>query len=136
MSWVTILTPLFNGIIYFEECYNSIINQTEKNFTWIIGINGHGDDDNDVYKMLKHKISDERVIVKNYLTKGKVDTLNEMIKIVETPYVALCDCDDVWILNKLEVQKQILDKYNFTVYRNIKSYSSTTIWKDYFRYSF
>ena len=111
MSWVTILTPLFNGIEYFEECYNSILCQTEQGFTWIIGVNGHGDDSNDIYVMLKNRISDSRVRVKNYATVGKVNTLNEMIKDVTTPYVALCDCDDAWILNKLEVQKQILEKY-------------------------
>jgi len=52
MAFVTILTPLFNGIEYFEECYNSILNQTEKGWIWIIGINGHGPDTNLIYTNL------------------------------------------------------------------------------------
>lgn len=108
--WVTILTPLFNGIEYFEQCYKSVINQSEQNFIWIIGVNGHGDDANEIYQnLLQYK--SEKIIVKNYSTKGKVDTLNEMIKDVNTPYIALLDVDDIWFNNKLEVQKRILDTY-------------------------
>jgi len=108
MSWVTILTPLFNGIEYLEECYNSILKQTEKEWVWIIGVNGHGDDTNLVYNTLKNSIKDSRIIIKNYSTKGKVSTLNEMMNDVNTEYIALVDCDDIWFPNKLEVQKKIL----------------------------
>jgi glycosyltransferase involved in cell wall biosynthesis len=109
MPWITILTPIFNGIEYLEECYKSVLEQTDVNWIWIIGINGHGDDTNLVYNTLKNNITDTRIIVKNYTTKGKVSTLNEMIKSVETSYVALLDCDDIWFPKKLEIQKQILE---------------------------
>ena len=33
-----------------------------------------------------------------------------MMLSVNTPYVALLDCDDVWFPNKLEIQKRILDE--------------------------
>jgi len=113
MAWVTILTPLFNGIEYLEECYNSILNQSEKEWIWIIGINGHGDDTNLVYTSLKKNITDKRIIVKNYLSKGKVATLNAMIEDVNTNYVALCDCDDIWFPNKLMLQKQFVNTYDY-----------------------
>ena len=66
MSWVTILTPVFNGIEYLEECYKSILKQTHKEWIWISGINGHGDDTNFVDKTLKININDSRIIIKNY----------------------------------------------------------------------
>lgn len=113
MEWVTVLTPLFNGIEYFEECCNSVLAQTEKNWIWIIGVNGHGDDNNLIYTDLKDRIKDPRIIVKNYMTEGKVATLNSMIKDVTTPYVALVDCDDIWFPTKLEVQKNILNNNPF-----------------------
>ena len=112
MGFVTILTPLFNGIEYFEECYNSVIQQTEESWLWIIGVNGHGDENNSIYKMLKQK-SDPRILVKNYDTVGKVDTLNEMMKDVSTDYICLLDVDDMWFPNKLEIQKKILNEYQF-----------------------
>lgn len=112
MGFVTVLTPLFNNIEYFEECYKSIVNQTCQDFIWIIGVNGHGDHTNSVYLDLK-KYESDKVIVKNYETRGKVDTLNEMMKSVNTPYICLCDGDDVWFPNKLEVQKQALEMYPF-----------------------
>jgi len=112
MSFVTILTPLFNGIEYFEECYNSVIQQSEEKWKWIIGINGHGED-NSIFLLLKEKISDERILIKNYNTKGKVDTLNEMMKEVTTDYISLLDVDDIWFHNKLEVQKKIMNDNPF-----------------------
>ena len=112
MGFVTILTPLFNGIEYFEECYNSVIQQTEESWLWIIGVNGHGNENNSIYNMLKQK-SDPRILVKNYHTVGKVDTLNEMMKDVSTDYICLLDVDDMWFPNKLEIQKKILNEYPF-----------------------
>jgi len=106
--WVTILTPLFNGIEYFDECYNSIIGQTNTSWKWIIGINGHEDDV--IFNSLLDKISDPRILIKKYSTKGKVNTLNEIIKEVTTQYIALCDCDDIWFPNKLEIQHMLLEE--------------------------
>ena len=113
MAWVTILTPLFNGIEYLEECYKSVLAQTDSDWLWIIGINGHGDESNLVYTTLKQNITDSRIIVINYATKGKVSTLNEMVKSVTSEYIALLDCDDIWFPNKLEIQKDILLKNRF-----------------------
>ena len=113
MVLVTILTPFFNGIEYFEECYNSVIQQTETNWKWIIGVNGHGDEFNGIYNTLKSRINDPRIIVKNYSTKGKVDTLNEMMKDVHTDYICLLDADDVWFPNKLEIQIKIIHEHSF-----------------------
>jgi glycosyltransferase involved in cell wall biosynthesis len=109
MPFVTILTPLFNGIEYFEECYNGIINQTESDWVWLIGINGHND--NTIFSKLKEKISDKRIFVKQFETIGKVNTLNEMMKDVTTEYIALCDVDDIWFPTKLELQKMFVNQF-------------------------
>jgi glycosyltransferase involved in cell wall biosynthesis len=106
MAWCTILTPLFNGIEYFKECYDSVVTQTDKGWIWIIGINGHGPT-NPIYDQLL-QLANERIIVKNYSTVGKVETLNAMISEVSSIYVAILDCDDIWIPQKLEFQKNIL----------------------------
>ena len=106
MGWCTILTPLFNGIEYFKECYDSVIAQTDPDWKWIIGVNGHGED-SELYNTLK-KIDDPRIVVHNYLTVGKVDTLNKMLSEVSSNYIAILDCDDIWFPQKLEFQKQIL----------------------------
>jgi len=106
MAWCTILTPLFNGIEYFKECYDSVITQTDTQWIWIIGINGHGPT-NPIYDQLL-QLSNEKIIVKNYSTIGKIETLNAMIAEVSSIYIAILDCDDVWIPEKLEFQKKIL----------------------------
>jgi len=109
VAWVTILTPLFNGIEYFEECYNGIISQTDSDWHWIIGINGHTD--TNIFNMLQNKITDKRIIIKQYDIAGKVNTLNTMMKEVSTDYIALCDIDDIWFTNKLELQKMFVNQY-------------------------
>jgi len=124
---ITILTPLFNGIEYFEECYNGIINQTEKDWIWIIGINGHKDNNgHNIFNMLQLKIKDPRIIIKQYDTSGKVNTLNNMMKDVTTDYIALCDVDDIWFHNKLELQKMFINQYpNIDVFATNLQYIGT-----------
>jgi len=109
MGTVTILTPLFNGIEYFEECYTGILKQTHREWLWIIGINGHKDDI--IYHKLYHMIKDPRILVKKYETVGKVATLNAMVQDVDTTYIALCDVDDIWFPQKLQIQKMFLDEH-------------------------
>ena len=111
--WITILTPLFNGIEYFKECYDSVIKQTDSEWKWIIAVNGHGDESNPIFTMLKDIIKDERIKLINYDTKGKVITLNAMIKEVTTEYICILDCDDVWIPEKLSFQKLVLKENPF-----------------------
>ena len=102
---ITILTPLYNGFEYFEECYKGIVNQTYGEWRWIIGINGHKDDT--IYNELC-KYTDLRIVVKKYDTIGKVATLNEMVKDTNTQYIAICDVDDIWFPKKLSIQRTFL----------------------------
>ena len=102
---ITILTPLYNGFEYFEQCYNSIVSQTDVQWIWLIGINGHKDDT--IYNQLC-KLEDPRILVKKYDTIGKVATLNAMVKDTDSQYIALCDVDDIWIPRKIEIQRKFI----------------------------
>ena len=110
---ISILIPIYNGIEFIEESVSSVLNQTYEKWELIIGINGHPEN-SDVYKIAKEyeKKSDKVKVIDFYTIKGKSNTLNEMIKYCNYNYVAILDVDDIWHNNKLEIQSQMLDKYD------------------------
>jgi len=111
---ISILIPLYNGIDYLEESVYSIILQTHKKWEIIIGINGH-EENSEVEKKAQHikeKYGDKNIIVKYYTTKGKANTLNEMVKDTFYDFIALLDVDDVWLPTKLEKQTPYLYQYD------------------------
>ena len=107
---ITILIPLYNGIEYLKGCLKSINNQTYDKYEVIIGINGH-EKKSEVYKeALKYKTKKIHII--EYLTIGKSNTLNEMIKNAKYDIICLLDVDDLWCSTKLEEQIKIKNKYD------------------------
>jgi glycosyltransferase involved in cell wall biosynthesis len=107
---IGILMPIYNGSEFFDDSFQSIVNQEYSNWHLFIGINGHIKD-SIIYNTIKDKISD-------YKEKYKIDiydfgeesnkskTLNSMVQLIKTQnndikYVALLDVDDVWHKEKL-----------------------------------
>jgi glycosyltransferase involved in cell wall biosynthesis len=42
--FISILTPLYNGVEFLEECVDSVLAQTHTEWEMIIAVNGHGED--------------------------------------------------------------------------------------------
>lgn len=110
---ISILMPIYNGIEFIDESVGSIISQTYNTWELIIGINGHSEN-SDVYKIAKKFESiDNRIKVYDlFMLKGKSITLNKMIEYCSYDYIALIDVDDIWEINKLEIQTTLLNKYD------------------------
>jgi len=111
MVFVTILTPVFNGVEYLEECINSVVNQTFSDWEMLIGVNGHGVDGGQVgiiAKQIALKDSRIKVIIQPPPLMGKVQSLNNLISFVNSEWVCLLDCDDKWHPQKLEKQYNVL----------------------------
>jgi teichuronic acid biosynthesis glycosyltransferase TuaG len=112
---ISILMPIYNGIEFIDESVMSIISQTYDDWELLIGINGHPKD-SIVYKTAKKYESDKRIKVFDFPNiKGKSNTLNYMISICKSEYVALLDVDDIWFPSKLEVQMEILKQNIYDV---------------------
>lgn len=100
--------PIYNGIEFIDESVMSIISQTYDDWELLIGINGHPKESS-VYQTAKKYESDKRIKVFDFPNiKGKSNTLNHMISLCKSDYVALLDVDDIWFPLKLEVQMEIL----------------------------
>lgn len=116
---------------YFKSAIDSIINQTLRDFEFIIC-----DDGSTINKHLFNNLSqiDDRIIViKNDTNMGLAYTLNKCIKISKGAYIARQDADDISELNRLEKQVNFLEnnkQYDF-VGTNIKYMSDGKIWGEY-----
>ena len=110
---ISILIPIYNGVEFICESVSSILRQTYGEWELIIGINGHPKDSS-VYKIAKEyeKMTDKIRVLDLYEIKGKSNALNEMIKHCSFNYVALLDVDDIWHEQKLELQAQMLNKFD------------------------
>lgn len=129
---VTVIVPVHNtDIQYLKPCLESINNQTIKTNVIIV-------DDASYYicrEWIKDFIKDKPnwKYIKHYLNQGVAFARNTGLKHVKTPYVAICDSDDTWEPNKLELQLKNLyygyaaDICGVTIdYRNSAGYPLTS----------
>jgi hypothetical protein len=127
--WVTILTPVANGWEFLGLCAEGIFAQTEKGWDWWIGLNGSGLDDAGVaaaravlQKAEGLGLGAQVHVVCLPEVRGKVEAMNALVEIsgsaaaaaaaaaAAPPWVAVLDCDDVWLPRKLGLQKMMLDR--------------------------
>ena len=110
---VSILIPIYNGINFIDDSVSSVLNQTYDKWELIIGVNGHPQN-SDVFKIAKEyeNKSNKIKVLDLYTIKGKSNALNEMIKYCNYNYVAILDVDDIWLEKKLELQKEMFEKYD------------------------
>jgi glycosyltransferase involved in cell wall biosynthesis len=110
---ISILMPIYNGIEFIEESVSSILTQTYDQWELIIGVNGHPEN-SDVYKIAKeYEKKNGKIRVFDFnKTKGKSHTLNAMIQFCKYDYIALLDVDDIWHVDKLKIQSQLLNHFD------------------------
>ena len=109
---IGVIIRLYNGIEFLDECITSVISQTYREWTCIIGVNGHGKDGNVVHQraieVIKSK-NDPRIQVINYPeANGGADILNRLVHDTEAEWIAVLDVDDIWHMNKLENQVRVI----------------------------
>ncbi len=101
-----IIMPVYNGEKYLVQSIESILNQTYRNFEFII-IND-GSDDKSLNIVNRYKETDERIIVVSRDNKGLIYSLNEGIDLAKGEYIARMDCDDISMPDRLEKQIRFL----------------------------
>jgi len=112
---ISILLPLYNGIEFLQESVQSVINQTFPHWELIIAVNGYHPNSEIYLKAKEYENKLNKIRVLDFPnTKGKSNTLNELIKFCNFNYIALLDVDDIWYTKKLEIQSKLF-KYNFDV---------------------
>jgi len=110
---ISILMPIYNGVEFIHDSVPSVIEQSYDKWELLIGINGHPQN-SDVYKMAKkyEDINNKIRVFDFHNIKGKSNTLNELIKYSNYDYIALLDVDDIWHVEKLDMQSKFLGEYD------------------------
>lgn len=103
---VTVLMSVFNGGKYLRGAIDSILNQTFKDFEFIIIDDGSTDDTSKIIESYK----DKRVkFVQNKKNVGLAKSLNKGIRIAKGKYIARMDADDISLTSRLEKQVKFMD---------------------------
>lgn len=109
MNEITILMPCYNCEKTIDKVIESILLQTYKN--WILFLCDDGSSDNTKEKIREYceKYPEKIKGFYNQENRGLTYSLNEMIKNVETKYIARMDSDDMAINTRLEKQFSFLE---------------------------
>ena len=98
----SILTPTFNRVKELPRVYESLVNQTFKDFEWIISDDGSTDGTADLVQQWQNKETSFKityhVLAKN---RGKSYAVNEGLDLCKRPYTIIADSDDSFIPNTL-----------------------------------
>lgn len=106
--YVTVLMTAFNAEKFIAEAIESILNQTFKNFEFIIVDDGSEDSTRDVIDSYDEK--DERIkVLYNHSNKGLIYSLNRGLDEAKGEYIARMDADDISLPTRLEVQVSFMD---------------------------
>ena len=115
MKLVSVIMPYFKKKEYVFKSLNSIISQSYKNLEIIIIDDELSQESKDLMNKLVNL--DRRILViSNPTNLGSGFSRNKGILIAKGDYIAFCDCDDVWSINKLEIQLKYMENncLNFT----------------------
>lgn len=105
---VSIVMTVYNDIKYIEESINSILNQTYKNFEFIIIDDASTDGTQSLLK--QYSITDNRLkVIYNKNNIGFIRSLNKGFKHAKGKYIARQDADDISLPKRLETQVRYLE---------------------------
>lgn len=108
----SVVMTVFNGEEYIQEAIESILNQTFRDFEFIIINDGSTDG---TYKFLA-QLNDERVQVYHFeKNTGVANGLNFAIALAKGKWIFIQDADDISLPERLEEQLEFLNNYPDTV---------------------
>lgn len=105
---ISIAVATYNGEKYIREQIDSLLALNYKNKEIIVS-----DDDStdDTYKILE-EYGDKIILLKNNGEHGLNNNFKNALKNCNGDYIALCDQDDIWESNKLELLLEHIDEFD------------------------
>lgn len=105
---ISVVMSVYNGEKYLDEAIESILNQTYKDFEFIIINDGSTDKSLEIIK--KYENQDERVVLISRENRGLITSLNEGIEKAKGKYIARMDADDISLPQRFEKQVEFMKK--------------------------
>jgi len=104
---VTVLTPVYNGLPYLRDSIQSILDQSYKEFEFLIIDDASTDEK--VIEFIE-SFNDPRIrFIRNKENLGVSKTMNKAISLIKTPYIIRSDQDDISLPNRVEEQIDYLE---------------------------
>lgn len=103
MKKITIITPTYNRAKTLPKVFESLLNQSFKDFLWIILDDGSTDNTEKVVENFQLLNPFFEIIYKKDKNRHKFLTVLEGVKMVKTPYFMVLDSDDAYPKNALEI---------------------------------
>ena len=105
---VTVLMPVYNGESYLREAIESILNQSFRDFEFLIIDDGSTDRSFEIAK----SYADSRIrLEKNGTNQGLIYTLNRGLSEARGTYIARMDADDISLPGRLAAQVAFMDAH-------------------------
>lgn len=108
---LTILTPTYNRGYIIKKAYDSLVEQTNINFEWLVIDDGSTDNTESIFK----KFINEKKINIRYFKKengGKHTAINYGVKKAKGNYIIILDSDDFLTSDAVEVIYKYIDMYD------------------------
>lgn len=108
MTKLTVLMTVYNSESYLREAVRSILNQTYRDFKFLIIDNAS----TDISRELIRSFNDPRIeLVALSENIGQVAALNKGLDMIDTPLVARMDADDISMPRRFERQVEFMDSH-------------------------
>lgn len=107
---ISVVMSVYNAEKYLDEAIQSILNQTYKDFEFVIINDGSTDKSLEIIE--KYKKEDERIVLISRENKGLIVSLNEGIEIARGKYIARMDADDISLSERFEEQIKFMEENN------------------------
>lgn len=101
---VSLITPVYNGMPYFREYLDSVLNQTWRPLEFICINDGSEDDSFDYLESLRPAFEKAGIVLHNKTVehKGQAQAVNEALKMVTGEFITWCDADDIMLPENIE----------------------------------
>lgn len=103
----SIIIPIYNAEKTLAVTLNSVLAQTYKDYELILVNDCSTDNSIKIIEQYKNKFNNI-ILINNDINMGVANSRNKATQIARGNYIALLDSDDVWVDDKLEIQKQII----------------------------
>ena len=110
--------PVYNGEEFLKEAIESILNQTYRDFEFIIAYDESSDISLEIIKYYQN--IDSRIVLSTGCGRGLVNALNDAIDIARGEYIARMDADDISLPERFEKQIHLMKKENLDIKRKKK----------------
>lgn len=106
---VTVLMSVYNGEKYLEEAIESILNQTYRDFEFIIINDGSTDGTSDI--LARYQQMDDRICIYNQENQGLIASLNRGCQLARGEYIARMDADDISLPERFARQVDYMEAH-------------------------